>query len=129
MLTPVRKLEASNEGLNATMDVSYDAWGYEGYRQFYWEEYGYNYKEIRGDRVVFFITYPGPGTHTFTYFARVTTPGTFAALPPRSMECTTPPCGDARPATGSKSSRPPVTPTLWAIPVKNRQASNCRFFT
>jgi uncharacterized protein YfaS (alpha-2-macroglobulin family) len=81
MLTPVRKLEALNEGLNATMDVSYDAWGYEGYRQFYWEEYGYNYKEIRGDRVVFFITYPGPGTHTFTYFARVTTPGTFAALP------------------------------------------------
>ncbi len=25
-------------------------------RIYYWQEYGYNYKEIRGDRVSFFIT-------------------------------------------------------------------------
>jgi uncharacterized protein YfaS (alpha-2-macroglobulin family) len=55
-------------------------WGYEGYLPFYWEEYGYNYKEVRGDRVVFFITRLDKGTRTFTYYARVTTPGQFTAL-------------------------------------------------
>jgi uncharacterized protein YfaS (alpha-2-macroglobulin family) len=46
-----------------------------------WDEYGYNYKEIRGDRVVFFITTFEKGSRTFTYFARATTPGQFIALP------------------------------------------------
>src|SRR5688572_645718 len=74
-------LEALNEGLNAANQVSMDSWGYEDYRPFYWEEYGYNYKEIRGDRVVFFITTFEKGTRTFTYYARATTPGRFVALP------------------------------------------------
>lgn len=74
-------LEALNERLSATNSVSMDSWGYEGYLPFYWEEYGYNYKEIRGDRVVFFITTLDKGTRTFTYYARVTTPGQFIALP------------------------------------------------
>ena len=50
-------------------------------QMFYWEEYGYNYKEIRGDRVVFFITALDKETRTFTYYARATTPGQFIALP------------------------------------------------
>jgi uncharacterized protein YfaS (alpha-2-macroglobulin family) len=74
-------LEALNEGLNATNRVSMGMWGYEDYWPFYWEEFGYNYKEIRGDRVVFFITTLEKGTRTFTYYARVTTPGQFTALP------------------------------------------------
>jgi uncharacterized protein YfaS (alpha-2-macroglobulin family) len=74
-------LEALNEGLSATNTVSMDMWGYEDYRPFYWEEYGYNYKEIRGDRVVFFITEMQKGSRTFTYYARVTTSGQFLALP------------------------------------------------
>jgi alpha-2-macroglobulin len=74
-------LEALNEGLNAAGQVNFDMWGYENYRPFYWEEYGYNYKEIRGDRVVFFITSLEKGTRTFTYYARATTPGQFVALP------------------------------------------------
>ncbi len=74
-------LEALNEGLNATNYVSPDPWGYEDYQSFYWEDYGYNYKEIRGDRVVFFITSFEKGSHTFSYYARATTPGQFAALP------------------------------------------------
>jgi uncharacterized protein YfaS (alpha-2-macroglobulin family) len=74
-------LEALNEGLNATNHVSMDSWEYEDYQPFYWEEYGYNYKEIRGDRVVFFITSMEKGNHTFTYFARATTSGKFIALP------------------------------------------------
>ncbi len=57
-----------------------DVWGYEDYRPSYWEEYGYNYKEIRGDRVVFFITSFEKGTRTFTYYARATTSGQFTAL-------------------------------------------------
>jgi uncharacterized protein YfaS (alpha-2-macroglobulin family) len=74
-------LEALNEGLSAANQVSIDQWGYEGYQQYYWQDYGYNYKEIRGDRVVFFITTFEKGTRTFTYYARVTTPGQFVALP------------------------------------------------
>jgi len=73
--------EALNEGLSATNQVSMGDWGYEEYRPFFWEEYGYNYKEIRGDRVVFFITNFDKGTRTFTYYARATTPGQFVALP------------------------------------------------
>ena len=74
-------LEALNEGLSAANQVNMEEWGYEGYPQFYWQEYGYNYKEIRGDRVVFFITTFEKGARTFTYYARVTTPGEFVALP------------------------------------------------
>jgi hypothetical protein len=74
-------LEALNEGLSAANEVSVGAWGFEEYRQSFWEDYGYNYKEIRGDRVVFFITSFGQGTDTFTYYARATTPGEFVALP------------------------------------------------
>lgn len=73
--------EALNEGLSATNEVNMGAWGYEEYQPFFWEEYGYNYKEIRGDRVVFFITNFGEGTRTFTYYARATTAGQFVALP------------------------------------------------
>lgn len=58
-----------------------ESWGYESYQPFFWEEYGYNYKEIRGDRVVFFITSFEKGARTLTYYARATTPGQFVALP------------------------------------------------
>jgi uncharacterized protein YfaS (alpha-2-macroglobulin family) len=74
-------LEAVNEGLSATNEVSYGMWGYENYIQYYWQDYGYNYKEIRGDRVVFFITSFEKGSHTFSFYARATTPGQFLALP------------------------------------------------
>jgi hypothetical protein len=74
-------LEALNEGLNAANQVSMGSWGYEDYRPFYWQDYGYNYKEIRGDRVVFFITTFEKGTRTFSYYARATTSGQFIALP------------------------------------------------
>ena len=75
-------LEALNEGLSAVNQVSMDYWGYEeDYQPLYWEDNGYNYKEIRGDRVAFFITTLEKGTHKFTYYARATTPGQFVALP------------------------------------------------
>jgi uncharacterized protein YfaS (alpha-2-macroglobulin family) len=74
-------LEALNEGLSAINEVSMESWGYESYQPFYWKDYGYNYKEIRGDRVVFFITSFEKGVRTFTYYARATTPGQFVALP------------------------------------------------
>jgi uncharacterized protein YfaS (alpha-2-macroglobulin family) len=74
-------LEALNEGLNATNEVSYGMWGYEDYVQYYWQDYGYNYKEIRGDRVAFFVTTFEKGSHTFKYYARATTTGQFLALP------------------------------------------------
>lgn len=74
-------LEALNEGLNAIPVGAANPWGgYEDFTHYYWGDYGYNYKEIRGDRVVFFITLFEKGSNTFTYFARATTPGRFTAL-------------------------------------------------
>jgi alpha-2-macroglobulin len=70
-------LEALNERLNASVEPV-ESWNYEA---FFWNDYGYNYKEIRGDRVIFFITSLPKGKHTFTYMARATTIGQFTALP------------------------------------------------
>jgi uncharacterized protein YfaS (alpha-2-macroglobulin family) len=76
-------LEALNEGLSAVSVIVPSAYGdyYDDYTQYYWENYGYNYKEIRADRVVFFITNFEKGSHTFSYYARATTTGQFTALP------------------------------------------------
>ena len=46
-----------------------------------WQQYGYNRKEVRDRQVTFFVTHLKPGVHTFTYLARATTAGKFAALP------------------------------------------------
>ncbi len=70
-------LEALNERLNTTSHVAQA-------REepfFYWQEYGYNHKEVRDDRVTFFITEMPAGTYTYTYYARATHAGTFVALP------------------------------------------------
>jgi uncharacterized protein YfaS (alpha-2-macroglobulin family) len=70
-------LEALNEGLNNTSHVAtaYDSFEYQ------WQELGYNYKEVHGDRVSFFITEMDGSLRTFTYFARATHAGHFTAMP------------------------------------------------
>ncbi len=74
-------LEALDEGLNTSSHEG------QGYNDYYtddvpsWRRYGYNYKEVRGDRVSFFITELSGGMHTFTYYARATRAGQFVALP------------------------------------------------
>ncbi|MGD2205208.1 MAG: hypothetical protein PVH17_00395, partial [Anaerolineae bacterium] len=42
---------------------------------------GYNRKDVRDDRVTFFVTRLEPGRRTFTYLMRATTVGSFTALP------------------------------------------------
>jgi alpha-2-macroglobulin len=70
-------LEALNENLNTT---SYSGTAQDQpARQ--WQALGYNYKEVRSDRVTFFITEIGNGRHTFSYMARATHAGHFVALP------------------------------------------------
>jgi uncharacterized protein YfaS (alpha-2-macroglobulin family) len=70
-------LEALNEGLN-TSSRQGEAYQEPEYR---WRDHGYNYKEVRGDRVTFFITELEGGTHTYNYFARATHAGSFVAMP------------------------------------------------
>jgi uncharacterized protein YfaS (alpha-2-macroglobulin family) len=70
-------LEALNEGLNTSSHI---AQVYEEPRN-YWQEYGYNYKEIRSDRVSFFITEMQAGQRVLTYIARATHSGQFVAMP------------------------------------------------
>ena len=71
-------LEALNERLNTTSHVA-QLYGNEP--DSYWQIYGYNHKEVFGDRVTFFITELDAGSHTFTYYARATRAGTFTAMP------------------------------------------------
>lgn len=74
-------LEALNEGLNTTSHVSLYYDGYYDYNRYLWEDYGYNNKEIHGDKVSFFITDMRSGTTILSYLARATNSGTFIALP------------------------------------------------
>lgn len=69
-------LEPLNERLNST---SHEGQVYD--QPSYWREYGYNYKEIRGEKISFFITEAAAGAHTITYLARVVQEGSFVAMP------------------------------------------------
>ena len=70
-------LEALNEGLATTSHIA-DAYNGPTYR---WQELGYNYKEIFGDRVSFFVTEMDPRPLTISYYARATQAGSFTAMP------------------------------------------------
>ncbi|CAG0930333.1 hypothetical protein TFLX_01664 [Thermoflexales bacterium] len=74
-------LEGVNERLNTTSFAAKQPSYGEARDAFFYQEYGYNNKEIHDDRVVFFVTQLGKGTHTFTYLARATQTGVFSALP------------------------------------------------
>jgi uncharacterized protein YfaS (alpha-2-macroglobulin family) len=74
-------LPAGLEGLNERLaTTSYVAREY-GDEKFSWQKNGYNRKDVLDDRVAFFITQLMPGTHTYSYLARVTHAGTFYAPP------------------------------------------------
>jgi hypothetical protein len=70
--------EALNESLNTT---SHEGSALDEEPRFYWQEYGYNNKEVRSDRVSFFISELLAGEYTYTYLARATHSGSFVALP------------------------------------------------
>ena len=70
-------LEALNERLGTT---SHAAAAYEE-PAFFWQELGYNRKDVRDDRVTFFFTRLEPGRHVVRYLARAVTAGDFMALP------------------------------------------------
>jgi len=67
--------EVLNERLNQTTFNTGSPYRY------WWRSWGYNRKDIRDDRVDFFITRGYPGTRSFTYLMRATVPGTFSVLP------------------------------------------------
>lgn len=74
-------LEALNQGLNTTGHATDYYSEYYDPLKYLWQAFGYNYKEIRGDRVSFFITDMKKGLTLLTYLTRATTSGTFTALP------------------------------------------------
>lgn len=73
-------MEGVNERLNTTSFAARQN-QYEQPDEFFGDDFGYNNKEVRDDRVVFFVTHLKPGWHTFTYLARATQGGSFNALP------------------------------------------------
>lgn len=74
-------LEGVNERLNTTSFAAKQQGYGEERDEFFYQDYGYNNKEIRDDRVVFFVTHLDKGAHTFTYLARATQAGVFSAMP------------------------------------------------
>jgi uncharacterized protein YfaS (alpha-2-macroglobulin family) len=75
---PPGGLEALNESLNTTSHIAL-AYGEEPH--YFWQEYGYNHKEVHADHVSFFITEMSAGQRTFTYLARATHAGQFVSMP------------------------------------------------
>ncbi|MFZ6027242.1 MAG: Ig-like domain-containing protein [Chloroflexota bacterium] len=74
-------LEALNEKLNNTShEMGLNTEGYYD-EVFFWEDYGYNYKEIYAGRVSFFVTEMAKGKYEFVYLARATRPGSFVTPP------------------------------------------------
>ena len=70
-------LEALNERLNTTSHVA----SVQEEPHYFWQEYGYNQKEVYGDRVSFFVSELEAGRHSYEYVARATHSGHFVALP------------------------------------------------
>ena len=83
-------LSAVNSQLNTTSFMARRSDYGETDDEFRSERYGYNQKEIRDDRVVFFITHLQRGTQTITYLARVMRAGTFNVLPAQAYLMYTP---------------------------------------
>jgi uncharacterized protein YfaS (alpha-2-macroglobulin family) len=73
-------VEAINEGLDNSTHVV-DAYGNPRSRYDSWRETGYNHKEIRDDKVSFFISDLERGGHRYVYFVRVVNAGIFTAMP------------------------------------------------
>ena len=75
------KLPSGLEALNSRLNSQ--PRGLQEYEpeRYYWQEYGYNHKEVFGNRVSFFVTELTSGRRTYEYTARVTHTGQFTAMP------------------------------------------------
>jgi hypothetical protein len=69
------------EGLNTRLNTTQHIEDVYHVPRFYWQEYGYNHKEVHGDHVSFFVTDFPQGARTFIYYARAVHAGSFNVLP------------------------------------------------
>ncbi len=90
-------LPAGLEALNAAFDTAPSLAQAETGQDRWWGSF--NHTEIRDDRVLLFADRLLPGTHTYTYLARATTPGAFVH-PPAHAEAMYSPEVSGRTATG-----------------------------
>ncbi|MDH5506510.1 MAG: MG2 domain-containing protein [Anaerolineae bacterium] len=74
-------LEALNQGLTLTSHDTQALEGRDRLSRYRWVDKGYNYKEIRPGRVIFFITELSAGNHVFEYYARAIVSGKFRVMP------------------------------------------------
>jgi uncharacterized protein YfaS (alpha-2-macroglobulin family) len=74
-------LEALNENLNTSPTAAGNSEYGSSDESYRWMDLGYNYKEIRGGSVSFFITDLSKGKHVITYLARAASAGEFRILP------------------------------------------------
>lgn len=78
--------EAINPRLEASsLSANRSQYGYQS-RNYYWWLTGFNRIEMKDDRLVLFANQLGSGSHTYTYFAKATTYGSFNQYPSRIEE-------------------------------------------
>ena len=73
-------LPAGFEAINYSLNTSGVDPTQAGQFKFYW-----SHPDLRDDRAVFFTTYMWKGKHVFSYLIRVTSSGTFRALPAEAV--------------------------------------------
>ncbi|MBV7332820.1 hypothetical protein KFU94_32250 [Chloroflexi bacterium TSY] len=73
-------IPAGFEGLQENLNtVSFGEYWWD--EPFMWHSWGYNYKDVRDDRVEFFITRLNAGEHTYRYRMRANLMGEYSVLP------------------------------------------------
>lgn len=86
-------LEAMNPALAVTGDIPQDEAHNTGRSTFgwwWWSRPWFEHQNMRDERVEAFTTLLWPGVHSYTYYARATTPGEFVVPPTKAEEMYTP---------------------------------------
>jgi hypothetical protein len=94
--------EAINDKFKTTASWEHTIDNDESEIQRWWRQYPFNYVELRDDRVVLFADDLPVGSHTFTYFVRAASRGTFS-MPSTRAE------GMYEPEVFGRTSSKPIT--------------------
>ena len=79
-------LEALNPALAVTGDLPQEQLNSGGFQGWWWRSTWYEHQNMRDERTEAFTTLLWGGVHSYTYFARATTPGHFVVPPAKAEE-------------------------------------------
>lgn len=80
-------LEAVDQSLQTSIQsVDVDQYNYSKLHYYGWGWWNFNHIQMRDERVVLSADYLPPGTYTYNYLVRASTPGVFRVIPPTGQE-------------------------------------------